>query len=430
MVRDVLVPKLHGVHVATVAACPVLALENDIRAFRGTCREDWLVACLEGGRGAIDLDKVDGLHFHDRLLAQHIRRVRREHAFDGLEGIAHPMTVDVHVVVISQGVAVLEPQLNGVHVEFALFELGDLLHARRVLAGIGIPEGYGRELAGVATVHFLPAFVGDFVLVGIGGRDRRGRAWSLARCIVGLHVIDVQVLKSFLFRRDERDFAVDVVAEIIVVPGFVDHHGTARLVGVEDVIGVADDDVVALIIGPSVRERRGDLLDCAQIQGIARARIDLAARETQRHPEVILNRSDVQRHGGIGCNGSLDKSTGRVIGLEIPGIRLKLANHGVRGIGEVERLGLALVQRDGGRQLAVVIMVDHGRVDLHAAFAADNVGHAAGLDGVAFRSCGVVGIAVLPGCCSVCRRGGVIGGVVRRCRQCGLSRLRSNLLVC
>ena len=109
------------------------------------------------------------------------------------------MTVDVHHAVIGHGIVALEPQLNGVHVELALFEVFDLLHARHVHCRIGIPEGNGRELRGVAAIHFLPALVGDLVLVGIGSGDRRGRAWRLAGRVVGLHVVDVQVMEGFVF---------------------------------------------------------------------------------------------------------------------------------------------------------------------------------------------------------------------------------------
>ena len=98
----------------------------------------------------------------------------------------------------------------------------NLFHARRVLCGVGIPEGNGREFRGVTAVHFLPALIRDLVLVGIGGRDRSRCAWSLTGCVVGLHVVDIQVLEALLLRCGKGKFGADVVAEIVVVPGFVD----------------------------------------------------------------------------------------------------------------------------------------------------------------------------------------------------------------
>ena len=110
------------------------------------------------------------------------------------------MTVDVHIAVIGHGIVALEPQLNGVHVELALFEVLDPPRARRILGGVGIPEGNGYRLPGFhIELHLFPALVGDLVLVGIGSGDRRGRAWRLAGGVVGLHVVDVQVMEGFVF---------------------------------------------------------------------------------------------------------------------------------------------------------------------------------------------------------------------------------------
>ena len=114
----------------------------------------------------------------------------REDAVGGLD-VVRPMTVDVHFAVISHGIVALEPQLNGIHVELALFEVVDLLHARRVHCGIGIPEGNGLELRRVAAIHLFPALIGDLILIGIGGRNRRGRTRRLAGRIVGFHIVDV-----------------------------------------------------------------------------------------------------------------------------------------------------------------------------------------------------------------------------------------------
>lgn len=118
------------------------------------------------------------------------------------------MAVDVHVAVIGHGKAVLEPQLDRIHVKLALFEVGDLLHTRRILARVGIPEGNGHRLPGFhIELHFLPALVSDLVLVGIDGGDRRGRTRGLARCVIGLHVFDGQVLEALVLGRSERDLA-------------------------------------------------------------------------------------------------------------------------------------------------------------------------------------------------------------------------------
>ena len=199
MVRDVLIPELLRVHFAAIAAHPVLTLRKGVGARRNTRRKDRLIARLKGGRGAINLDNVDGAPFVDWLLAQHIVSVWGEDAVDGLD-VVRPMTVDVHIAVIGHGIVALEPQLNGVHVELALLEVVNLLHARLVLCGIGIPEGDGYRLPGFhIELHFLPALVGDLVLVGIGSGDRRGRARRLAGRVVGLHVVDVQVMEGFVF---------------------------------------------------------------------------------------------------------------------------------------------------------------------------------------------------------------------------------------
>ena len=78
------------------------------------------------------------------LLAQHIVSVWREDAVDGLD-VVRSMTVDVHIAVIGHGIVALEPQLNGVHVELSLFEVVNLLHARRVLRGVGYQKATGTD---------------------------------------------------------------------------------------------------------------------------------------------------------------------------------------------------------------------------------------------------------------------------------------------
>ena len=199
MVRDVLIPELLRVHFAAVATRPVLTLKDGVRIHRSTRRKDRLIARLEGGRGTVDLDNVDGPPFVDRLLAQHIVGVWREDAVDGLD-VVRPMTVDVHIAVIGHGIVALEPQLNGVHVELALFEVVNLLHARHVLRGVGIPEGNGYRLPGFhIELHLFPALIGDLILIGIGSRNRRGRTRRLAGRIVGFHIVDVQILEGFVF---------------------------------------------------------------------------------------------------------------------------------------------------------------------------------------------------------------------------------------
>ena len=190
MIRDVLIPELLRVHFAAIAARPELTLRKGVGTRRNVRRKDRLIARLEGGRGAVDLDNVDGPPFVNRLLAQHIVSVWREDAVDGLD-VVRPMTVDVHHAVIGHGIVALEPQLNGVHVELALLEVVNLLHARRVLCGVGIPEGNGLELRRVAAIHLFPALIGDLILIGIGGRNRRGRTRRLAGRVVGFHIVDV-----------------------------------------------------------------------------------------------------------------------------------------------------------------------------------------------------------------------------------------------
>ena len=131
----------------------------------------------------------------------------------------------------------------------------NLFHALRVLCGVGIPKGNGRKFRGVTAVHFLPTLIRDLVLVGIGGRDRSRCAWSLTGCVVGLHVVDIQVLEALLLRCGKGKFGADVVSEIAVVSGFVDDDRTALLVAVEDIIGVPSDDGATFVVGTSVGER-------------------------------------------------------------------------------------------------------------------------------------------------------------------------------
>ena len=198
MVRDVLIPELLRVHFAAIAARPELTLRKGVGARRNIRRKDRLIARLEGGRDAVDLNNVDGTPFVDWLLTQHIVSIGRKDAVDGLN-VVYPMTVDVHIAVISHGIVALEPQLNGIHVELALFEALDPPRARRILSGVGIPEGNGRKLRRVAAIHLFPALIGDLILVGIGGRNRRGRTRRLTGRIVGFHIVDVQILEGFVF---------------------------------------------------------------------------------------------------------------------------------------------------------------------------------------------------------------------------------------
>ena len=109
MVGDVLVPELNGIHLAAVTTRPKLTLKDGVRARWSARRKDWPIACLKGGRGTADFDNVDSLSFVNRLLAQHISRIRREHAVYGLDGIARPLAVNVHVIDVGKGVIVLEP---------------------------------------------------------------------------------------------------------------------------------------------------------------------------------------------------------------------------------------------------------------------------------------------------------------------------------
>ena len=67
----------------------------------------------------------------------------------------------------------------------------------------------------VATVHFLPALVGDLVLLGISGRNRRRRTRRLTVRVVGLHVVDVQIPEGFVFWRNERYGTVPIYKKLI-----------------------------------------------------------------------------------------------------------------------------------------------------------------------------------------------------------------------
>ena len=283
------------------------------------------------------------------------------------------MTVDVHHAVIGHGIVALEPQLNGVHVELALFEVFDPPRARRILGRVGIPEGNGRELRRVAAIHFLPALVGDLVLVGIGGGDRRGRARRLAGRVVGLHVVDVQVMEGFVFRCNKRNFAIDDVAEVIVVPGFVDGNRAARVA------------VVTFIVGAGIRQCRANIKIL-----IARESIRAACRATrkgQRQPHVIANRLKVSRHIGHRCVLDFSQGARSSIGPVVLGFDKfaeRLIRHAALNIGKIIGIRLALFERDVVRKLAVRIVADHGRVDLNTAPAC-HIGHATGHDSVVCR---------------------------------------------
>ena len=322
------------------------------------------------------------------------------------------MTVDVHFAVIGHGIVALEPQLNGVHVELALFEVVNLLHARRVLCGVGIPEGNGYRLPGFhVELHFLPAFVGDLILVGIGGGDRRGRAGRLAGRVVSLYVVDVQVMKGFVFRCNKRNFAIDGIAEVIVVPGFVEGNRAARLIGVEDIIGIPNNDGTALIVSSGIRQCRANIKNL-----IARESIRAACRATrkgQRQPHVIANRLKVSRHIGHRCVLNFSQGARNSIGPVVLGFDKfaeRLIRHAALYIGKIIGIRLALFERDVARKHTVRIMIDHGRVEVDATRVLDGVGHATGHDGIVCRRGGVVAGSVLFGGCRI----------VHRCRRCVL----------
>ena len=239
--------------------------------------------------------------------------------------------------------------------------------ARRILGRVGIPEGNGRELRRVAAIHFLPALVGDLVLVGIGGGDRRGRARRLAGRVVGLHVVDVQVMEGFVFRRNERNFAIDDVAEVIIVPGFV------------------DDSRAAFIVSSGILQCRANIESL-----IARESIRAACRATrkgQRQPHVIASGFEASRHVGHGCILNFDQSARSSIGpvaLNLDDFARKRFWNATLNIGKIIGIRLALFECDIARKRAVRVAGNHGRIDPNAA-AANNIGHATGHDGIVCR---------------------------------------------
>ena len=396
MVGDVLVPELNGIYFAAVAARPELALENRVGTRRSTRRKDRPVARLKGGHGTANLDKVDCPPLINRSLAQHIASVGREDAVDGLY-VVHPTAIDVHIAVIGHGIVALEPQLNGVHVELALFEVLDPPRARRILGRIGIPEGNGYRLPGFhIELHFLPAFAGDLVLVGIGSGNRRGRARYLAGRVVGLHAVDVQVMEGFVFRCIKRNFAIDGVAEVIVVPGFVAGNRAARVAVVTFIVGA--------IVSSGIRQCRANIKNL-----IARESIRAACRATrkgQRQPHVIANRLKVSRHIGHRCVLDFSQSARNSIGPVVLGFDKfaeRLIRHAALNIGKIIGIRLALFECDIARKHAVRVVGNHGRIDPNAALAC-HIGHATGHDGVACRSGGVVAESVLFSGCRIVRR--------------------------
>ena len=239
--------------------------------------------------------------------------------------------------------------------------------ARRILGRVGIPEGNGRELRRVAAIHLLPALIRDLVLVGIGNGDRRGRARRLAGRVVGLHVVDVQVMEGFVFRCNKRNFAIDDVAEVIIVPGFV------------------DDSRAAFIVSSGILQCRANIESL-----IARESIRAACRATrkgQRQPHVIANRLKVSRHIGHRCVLDFSQGARSSIGPVVLGFDKfaeRLIRHAALNIGKIIGIRLALFERDVVRKLAVRIVADHGRVDLNTAPAC-HIGHATGHDSVVCR---------------------------------------------
>ena len=303
------------------------------------------------------------------------------------------MTVDVHIAVIGHGIVALEPQLNGVHVELALFEVLDPPRARRILGGVGIPEGNGYRLPGFhIELHLFPALVGDLVLVGIGSGDRRGRAWRLAGRVVGLHVVDVQVMEGFVFRCNEHNFAIDGIAEVIIVPGFV------------------EDSRAAFIVSSGILQCRANIKNL-----IARESIRAACRATrkgQRQPHVIANRLKVSRHIGHRCVLDFSQGARSSIGPVVLGFDKfaeRLIRHAALNIGKIIGIRLALFECDIARKHAVRVVGNHGRFDLNTAPAC-HIGHATGHDGVIRRRGGVVAGSIL---FSGCRIVGFIGGASR-----------------
>ena len=327
------------------------------------------------------------------------------------------MTVDVHIAVIGHGIVALEPQLNGVHVELTIFEVFNPPRARRILGRVGIPEGNGREPRRVAGIHLFPALVGDLVLVGIGSGDRRGRTRRLTGRVVGLHVVDVQVMEGFVFRCNERNFAIDDVAEVIIVPGFV------------------EDSRAAFIVSSGILQCRANIESLIARESIRAA--CRAARKGQRQPHVIANRLKAGRHIGHRCvldfNQGARSSIGPVV-LGFDKFAERLIRHAALNIGKIIGIRLALFECDIARKHAVRVAGNHGRIDPNVA-AANNIGHTAGHDGVARRHGGVVvARSVLPSERSTARLIGSIGwdcllrlnGGLRRRSSIGCRRGRSS----
>ena len=84
MVGDLPIPEYIGVHFTAIAARPKLTLKNGVRARRSVCRKVRFIARPKDGGGVVNLDNVDSLPIINRLLAQHIGRIGRKHAIDGL----------------------------------------------------------------------------------------------------------------------------------------------------------------------------------------------------------------------------------------------------------------------------------------------------------------------------------------------------------
>ena len=203
-------------------------------------------------------------------------------------------------------------------------------------------------------------------------------------------------MEGFVFRCIKRNFAIDGVAEVIVVPGFVAGNRAARVAVVTFIVGA--------IVSSGIRQCRANIKNL-----IARESIRAACRATRKgqcQPHVIANRLKVSRHIGHRCVLDFSQSARNSIGPVVLGFDKfaeRLIRHAALNIGKIIGIRLALFECDIARKHAVRVVGNHGRIDPNAALAC-HIGHATGHDGVACRSGGVVAESVLFSGCRIVRR--------------------------
>ena len=84
----------------------------------------------------------------------------------------------------AEGISILRLQHKGIHIMLAAFKFRDG-RKRTVCSVVGIPGGNG-----FVAFELLPAFISDFIFIGIGIIYLGGCLWGITRLIVEFHILD------------------------------------------------------------------------------------------------------------------------------------------------------------------------------------------------------------------------------------------------